>query len=125
MVTADEQTGGNAKSALQDADISLLRADSSFIAGMSSGPKGEFEFSNIKKGNYLLKLSSIGYEQIWITLKGLHKDLDLTNKSEFECPYYREILYICIDKINRQNAQAHEQRYENTFRNRQIFLKRW
>jgi hypothetical protein len=77
MVTADEQTGGNAKSALQDADISLLRADSSFIAGMSSGPKGEFEFSNIKKGNYLLKLSSIGYEQIWITLKGLHKDLDL------------------------------------------------
>lgn len=77
MVTADEQTGGNAKSALQDTDISLLRADSSFIAGMSSGPKGEFEFSNIKKGNYLLKLSSIGYEQIWITLKGLHKDLDL------------------------------------------------
>lgn len=77
MVTADEQTGGNAKSALQDADISLLRADSSFIAGMSSGPKGEFEFSNIKKGNYLLKLSSIGYEQIWITLKGLHKDLDM------------------------------------------------
>lgn len=75
--TTGRQTDENSRSALPDVDISLLRADSSFIAGMSSGPKGEFEFSDIKKGNYLLKLSSIGYEQIWITLKGLHKDLDL------------------------------------------------
>jgi len=39
----------------------LLRKDSSLVSYGRSGDKGSFEFKNVKRGNYLLKVTYVGY----------------------------------------------------------------
>ena len=43
------------------ATIRLLQPDSSFVKGTVTDNNGIFDFENIKKGNYILSVSCIGY----------------------------------------------------------------
>lgn len=46
--------------------VRLLQADSVFVNGVASDSTGIYTFKNVKVGNYLLTISSIGYESIII-----------------------------------------------------------
>ncbi|HLT41771.1 MAG TPA: TonB-dependent receptor, partial [Sphingobacteriaceae bacterium] len=49
---------------LDYATISLLNAnDTSVVSVVFTGEEGAYEFKNIKKGNYILKASTIGYQE--------------------------------------------------------------
>ena len=48
------------------ANIVLLQADSTFITGQTSDEKGGFHFSKVTEGDYRLKISSMGYETMFI-----------------------------------------------------------
>lgn len=41
--------------------VQLLKSDSTFVVGAISNEKGEFALSAPADGNYLLKISSVGY----------------------------------------------------------------
>lgn len=45
-----------------EATVRLLKSDSSFVTGVTSNSKGVFHFSAPRDGDYILKLSSIGYK---------------------------------------------------------------
>src|SRR4051812_44527505 len=48
--------------ALQSATVSLLKAkDSSLVKAAVTDKSGQYEFINIKDGNYLVSISSVGY----------------------------------------------------------------
>ena len=59
------------------ADVSLIKEDSTFVAGTISGEKGAFTISNIKPGNYMLTSSLVGYIPVGLKLKNLVKSIDL------------------------------------------------
>lgn len=46
----------------------LLSKDSTFITGTTSNDDGVFEFKSVKNNNYLLLISSIGYQSIYKTI---------------------------------------------------------
>lgn len=51
-------------------NITILNAkDSSFVKGTSSDEKGIFEFPAVSAGNYLLRLSYIGYETLYVPVE--------------------------------------------------------
>lgn len=56
-------------------NVALLQNDSSFVAGSVSNEKGIFQIANISKVDYILKLSYMGYETVWIAIKDLRKDI--------------------------------------------------
>jgi hypothetical protein len=45
--------------------VLLKEIDSVFVAGTSTDEKGYFDFSNVPKGDYILKASFIGYEDLY------------------------------------------------------------
>lgn len=54
---------------IEQATVRLLNSkDSTMIRGMVSDPKGKFSFNNVKRGNYLLNVSFVGYEPTIQTL---------------------------------------------------------
>ena len=59
-------------------NVVLQTIDSTFVAGVTTSPEGEFIFKNTATGDYRLVLSSIGYNTGYITLNGVkrHTDLD-------------------------------------------------
>ncbi|MBP1615387.1 MAG: TonB-dependent receptor [Bacteroidetes bacterium] len=59
------------------ANISLLKDDSTFVIGTTSGSKGVFTISNIKPGSYLLSSSFVGYIPVEVELRNLVKSIDL------------------------------------------------
>lgn len=62
---------------IEFANIVLQTEDSTFINGVTSNENGEFALKNIDKGNYLLTLSSIGYQSKSITLNGIKDNVNL------------------------------------------------
>lgn len=50
------------KKALAYTTVRLLRSDSTFVQGTVTDSIGCYRLENVQKGNYLLSLSSIGYE---------------------------------------------------------------
>lgn len=44
------------------ASVQLLKSDSSFVTGMSSDMKGQFRLQPKKAGNYIVKISFVGYK---------------------------------------------------------------
>ena len=61
------------------ANVSLIKEDSTFVAGTISGEKGAFTISNIRPGNYMLISSLVGYTAVGLELKNLVKSIDLGN----------------------------------------------
>jgi len=51
-------------------NVVLQTIDSTFVAGVTTSPEGEFIFKNTAAGDYRLVLSSIGYNTGYITLNG-------------------------------------------------------
>lgn len=62
---------------IEFANIVLQTEDSTFVNGVTSNENGEFALKNIDKGNYLLTLSSIGYQSNSITLNGIKDNVNL------------------------------------------------
>lgn len=62
---------------IEFANIVLQTEDSTFVNGVTSNENGEFALKNIYKGNYLLTLSSIGYQSNSITLNGIKDNVNL------------------------------------------------
>ncbi len=67
----------DSKELISDANCILIHLPDSLIAGTTSDINGHFTFHNLKDGNYILKISYIGYETNAqkITFKG--KSIDL------------------------------------------------
>ncbi len=62
---SDSQTGAS----LPYVNCVLLKvADSTFAYGTTTGDKGTFLFKNVADGNYLLRVSYVGYKTYWQTL---------------------------------------------------------
>ncbi len=57
----------------------LLKSDSSFVSGTSTNDQGVFKFSSVKGQEYLLLITSVGYQKIYINLNCTleHKQYDL------------------------------------------------
>lgn len=58
-------------------NVVLQTIDSTFVAGVTTSPEGEFIFKNTATGDYRLVLSSIGYNTGYITLNGVKRHTDL------------------------------------------------
>ena len=69
------------KKPLNSATISLANAkDSSLLSFTRSEDDGYFEIKNVKAGKYLLSISYIGYEHLWLSLTvGANAKVDLGN----------------------------------------------
>ena len=69
--------------ALPSTNITLMRSDSTFVTGATSGYKrGQYKIKNIKPGNYIIKAMYVGYgsksEAIQLTAgQNLKKDIEL------------------------------------------------
>ncbi len=62
---------------LLNANVVLQTADSVFITGTTTDGKGRFMLDKVKAGDYLLAVSSLGYETQYIALDGFNKSIDL------------------------------------------------
>lgn len=69
------------KKALNSATISLANAkDSSLLSFTRSAEDGYFQVKNVKAGKYLLSISYVGYEHLWLSLSvGANPKVDLGN----------------------------------------------
>lgn len=50
---------------LEFAQAALMKADSSLITGSISDASGQFQFSTAETGTFLMRVSYIGYENVW------------------------------------------------------------
>jgi len=57
--------------------VALLYEDSVFVKGTTTDKTGAFELKEITSGNYILSLSSIGYDSLVYTVFGLSRNMDL------------------------------------------------
>ena len=57
--------------ALTDATVRLLRAnkDSTYVRGGTTGDDGSFRFDGVARGNYVVKVSYVGYEDLNVSAK--------------------------------------------------------
>ena len=65
------------KEILEFANVVLQTMDSSFVAGTTTDMKGHFLLNKIKKGSYILSVSSLGFKTEYISLEGLSKNISL------------------------------------------------
>ncbi len=66
-----------ARQALEFANVVLQQKDSTFIAGTTTNGKGNFILKHVKPGDYLLAVSSLGYETKYIVLDGCSQSVAL------------------------------------------------
>ena len=66
-----------ARQALEFANVVLQQKDSTFIAGTTTNGKGNFILKHVKPGDYLLAVSSLGYETKYIVLDGCSQNVAL------------------------------------------------
>src|SRR5690554_4738506 len=66
--------------ALELATVRLLEAgDSSLVKGAQTNAKGWFQLTRIQPGNYILKISSVGYNEYTENVTMERKDIILKN----------------------------------------------
>lgn len=65
------------KEPLEFANVVLQTSDSVFVTGTTSDTKGFFAFGKVKTADYMLIVSSLGYENQYIGLEGFQKSVDL------------------------------------------------
>lgn len=59
------------------ANIVLQQSDSTFVTGTTSDEKGAFRFAKVKEGDYLLVVSCVGYQTLYLDLQGFSRSTDL------------------------------------------------
>ena len=59
------------------ATVSVLTPDSALVTGTTSDTKGDFVVTGLKKGDYLLSISYVGYMPVGIELKNLVKNIEI------------------------------------------------
>ena len=69
----------NDKEALEFVNVVLQNADSVFVTGVVTDPKGYFTIEKLVEGDYQLVISSLGYTTQYVLLSGLLKSIDLGN----------------------------------------------
>ncbi len=55
----------------------LTQGDSTAVATTQSDPDGNFRLANVPNGNYVLELSYVGLDKIFMTIDNLNRNLDL------------------------------------------------
>ena len=65
------------KAAVEFVNVVLRTTDSLLVTGISTDDKGAFTLEKIQKGDYLLILSAVGYDDNIIELDKLHASVDL------------------------------------------------
>jgi hypothetical protein len=65
------------RNAVDFANVVLLRADSSFVNGCTADKTGSFRLQEVAAGQYLLRISSIGYATRTIALQAFTRSTDL------------------------------------------------
>lgn len=71
------------QTAAEYVNVVLQTADSAFVAGATTDGKGRFAFNKVKENDYLLVLSSVGYNTQYVALNKVKYDIDL-GKIELE-----------------------------------------
>ena len=59
------------------ANVILQRMDSAFVAGATSGEKGEFKMQKIAAGDYRLVISAMAYQTMYVDLQGFGRSANL------------------------------------------------
>ena len=62
------------REAVEFANIVLQTSDSTFVAGTTTDPKGDFSFGKVATGDYRLVISSIGYKTQYIDIQDVQGD---------------------------------------------------
>lgn len=65
------------KAGLEFANVVLQTLDSAFVAGTTTNGKGEFVLGKLRPGNYLLAVSSLGYNAQYVSLESFSKSVSL------------------------------------------------
>lgn len=68
---------GRNKEPLEFANVVLQTTDSVFVLGTTTDGKGSFVLDKVKSGDYLLVISSLGYETQYVSLNGFNKSVTL------------------------------------------------
>lgn len=59
------------------ANIALLLEDSTVVTGTTSLDNGEFSIGNINKGDYIIKASFIGYNNVFLKIENLQQSINV------------------------------------------------
>lgn len=62
---------------IEYANISLMTPDSTFLTGVATDGNGNFVLKEVKDGDYLLRISCMGYDHSYLTVRNLKKNLEL------------------------------------------------
>jgi hypothetical protein len=62
---------------IEYANVVLLQQDSSFVKSIQSDKDGKFTLDGIKRGDYIISVTFIGYEPTFVLLKNINTNLDL------------------------------------------------
>lgn len=65
------------KEPLEFANVVLQTIDSAFVIGTTTDEKGNFALDKVNAGDYLLAVSSLGYETQYVSLNGFNKSVTL------------------------------------------------
>ena len=65
------------KAGVDFANVVLQKSDSSYVTGCIADKSGYFKLNEVAAGNYLLRISSIGYQTCILKLSALAKNTDL------------------------------------------------
>lgn len=88
------------------ASITLLNSDSIYIGGANLLADGTFGISDIISGDYLLKIRSLGYNDIYVSIPQLNKNLNIGTISLTEnTEILNEVVITADAVINKVNKQ--------------------
>lgn len=62
---------------IEYANISLMTPDSTFLTGVATDGNGNFVLKEVKDGDYILRISCMGYDHSYLTVRNLKKNLEL------------------------------------------------
>ena len=69
----------NLKAPIEGTGISLFSADSATVASTIADKSGHFKLTNLVSGNYILKASHVGYNDLTVELKDFSQSIRLDN----------------------------------------------
>ena len=70
-------TDSDTNNPIEYSNLALLRNDSTFVNRTLSDSIGFFVFDNIPHGNYIISVSVVGYEKVYIPLNEVNQDINI------------------------------------------------
>lgn len=68
---------GKSNVAVEYANIQLLKVDSTFVKGVISGNNGDFVIDELEKGDFILCVTCMGYENTYVSISNLDTNRDI------------------------------------------------